>query len=145
MIDAPPGVPTASTGRPLRSTIVGAIDERGRLRAAGEFALPGVKSKSVSSLLSRKPRPGTTIPLPPVCSIVNVYSTTLPLASAIVMFVVFGPSVDVDTVPAPVSGQLPGATGDVAAVVPISCRRALANGWDSRQVSGTGTKPGSPR
>src|SRR3954469_303796 len=123
MIEAPPGEPTASTGRTLRSTIVGAIEERGRLCAAGELALPVVKSKSVSSLLSRKPRPGTVIALPPVCSIVNVYSTTLPFASAIVMFVVFGPSVDEDTDPARCCGQDPGATGDVAAVVPISCRR----------------------
>src|SRR4051794_1306126 len=128
MIDAPPGEPTASTGRPLRSTIVGAIDERGRLCGAGEFALPVVKSKSVSSLLSKKPRPGTVIALPPVCSIVNVYSTTLPLASAIVMFVVFGPSVEADAVPACVCGQLPAATGEMAAVVPISCRRTSANG-----------------
>ena len=52
--------------------------ERGRLPAAGRFgsgAVPcvGAKLKSVSSLLSRNPRPGTTIPLPPVCSIVCVY------------------------------------------------------------------------
>ena len=32
----------------------------------------GVKEKSVSSLLSRKPRPGTVIALPPVCSMVRV-------------------------------------------------------------------------
>ena len=46
--------------------------ERGRLPGAGEFAVPVAKLKSVSSLLSRKPRPGTVMPLPPVCSIVNV-------------------------------------------------------------------------
>src|SRR4051794_247571 len=137
MIDALPGEPTARTGLPLRSTIVGAIDERGRLCPAGELALPGVKSKSVSSLLSRNPRPGTTIALPPVCSMVNVYSTTLPLASAIVMFVVLGPSVDAEAVGAGCCGHWPGATGEVAAVVPISIRRAFANGCESRQLSGT--------
>ena len=77
MIVAPPGEPVASTGSPSRCTIVGAIEERGRFPPAGRFgsgAVPcvGVKLKSVSSLLSRKPQPGTTMPLPPVDSIVNV-------------------------------------------------------------------------
>ena len=44
--------------------------------------------KSVSSLLSRKPRPGTTMPDPPVCSMVSVYSATLPHLSLAVRFVV---------------------------------------------------------
>ena len=72
MIVEPPGEPSASTGRPWSKTIVGAMLERGRLPGAGEFAVPVVKLKSVSSLLSRKPRPGTVMPLPPICSIVNV-------------------------------------------------------------------------
>ena len=72
MIVEPPGEPSASTGRPRSSTIVGAIEERGRLPPPASSAVPGSKLKSVSSLLSRKPRPGTTMPLPPVCSIVNV-------------------------------------------------------------------------
>ena len=72
MIVEPPGEPSATAGRPWSKTIVGAMLERGRLPGAGEFAVPVAKLKSVSSLLSRKPRPGTTIPLPPVCSIVNV-------------------------------------------------------------------------
>ena len=51
--------------------------DRGRLPPAGRFGSGtpdwiGVKSKSVSSLLSRKPRPGTTIPAPPSSSIVFV-------------------------------------------------------------------------
>jgi hypothetical protein len=55
---------------------VGAIDERGRLPPAGRFGSlstldAGAKLKSVSSLLSRKPRPGTVMPLPPICSIVS--------------------------------------------------------------------------
>ena len=77
MIVAPPAAPTATNGRPSRSAIVGDMLERGRLPAAGRFgsgAVPwvGAKLKSVSSLLSRKPRPGTTMPLPPSCSIVFV-------------------------------------------------------------------------
>ena len=44
--------------------------------------------KSVSSLFARKPKPGTTRPAPPVDSIVNVYATTLPQRSAVVMCVV---------------------------------------------------------
>ena len=43
-----------------------------RSKPWSEFARPGVGSKSVSSLFSRKPRLGTTIPLPPICSIVKV-------------------------------------------------------------------------
>ena len=72
MIVEPPGEPSATSGRPCLNTIVGAMVERGRLPPSGEFAVPGTKLKSVSSLLSRKPRPGTTMPLPPICSIVNV-------------------------------------------------------------------------
>ena len=54
-----------------------AIDERGRLPGPGRFGsctagLAGAKEKSVSSLLSRKPRPGTVMPLPPVDSMVSV-------------------------------------------------------------------------
>ncbi len=77
MMVAPPGEPSATTGRPCRSTIVGEIDERGRLPGPGRFGSwtagsAGAKEKSVSSLLSRKPRCGTTMPLPPVCSMVRV-------------------------------------------------------------------------
>src|ERR1700750_3050739 len=76
--------------------IVGDIELRGRLFGPGRLgsgAVPcvPVKLKSVISLLSRKPRPGTTIALPPVCSIVRVYSTTLPHLSATVMLVVLCP------------------------------------------------------
>ncbi len=78
MMVAPPGEPRATTGCRWRSrTIVGAIEERGRLPGPGRFGswtagLAGAKEKSVSSLLSRNPRPGTVMPLPPVCSMVSV-------------------------------------------------------------------------
>ena len=73
MIIEPPGEPTARTGLPWRVTIVGAIELRGRLPPSARLAAVRLlKSKSVSSLLSRKPQPGTTMPLPPVDSIVNV-------------------------------------------------------------------------
>ena len=90
MIVEPPGVPSASHGLPFLSTIVGAIDERGRLPGWIRFGSVAtyVAEKSVSSLLSRKPRPGTTMPEPPVCSMVSVYSTTLPHLSATVRLVV---------------------------------------------------------
>ena len=78
MIIEPPGEPTASTGVPWRVTIVGAIELRGRLPPAAEFGCAGsLKLKSVNSLLSRNPQPGTTMPLPPVDSIVNVYDDDL--------------------------------------------------------------------
>src|SRR5438132_13508504 len=92
MIVDPPGEPNASTGRPPEKTIDGLMLLRGRLPGPGELARPGVGSKSVSSLLSRKPRPGTTMPLPPVCSMVKVAATTFPSASATVRCVVLGPS-----------------------------------------------------
>src|SRR4051794_34480725 len=72
MIVEPPGEPTASTTRPLRITIVGLIELRGRLSGCTEFAVPVGKLKSVSSLLSRKPRPGGVMPEPAICSIVFV-------------------------------------------------------------------------
>lgn len=58
MIVAPPGDPRASTGSPCFSTIVGEMDERGRLPGPGRFGswtagLAGANEKSVSSLLSR--------------------------------------------------------------------------------------------
>ena len=72
MMLAPPGEPSARIGLPSLNTMVGDMLERGRLPPAGEFAVPGTKLKSVSSLLSKNPWPGTTMPLPPICSIVNV-------------------------------------------------------------------------
>jgi hypothetical protein len=77
---------------------------------------------AVSSLLSRKPRPGTTIALPPVCSIVNVYSTTLPHLSATVRLVVLRPcSVGPPAVAGvqPEALMSPGGTGLVAAAVSL--------------------------
>ncbi len=50
--------------------------------------LSNTVEKSVSSLLSRKPRFFTSIPEPPVCSMVRVYSTTLPHLSVTVRLVV---------------------------------------------------------
>ncbi len=57
--------------------MVGEIDERGRFPGPGRFGswtagLAGANEKSVSSLLRRKPRPGTVMALPPVDSIVSV-------------------------------------------------------------------------
>src|SRR6478609_6631610 len=97
MIVAPPGDPRARTGFPCSSTMVGEIEERGRLAGPGRFGswtagFAGANEKSVSSLLSRNPRPGTVMPLPPVDSIVRVYATTLPHLSAVVRCVVFSPS-----------------------------------------------------
>src|SRR3954447_16767727 len=123
--------------------------ERGRLPAAGELGLPAVNSKSVSSLLSRKPRPGTTIPLTPVCSMVNVATTTLPFLSAVTRFVVLGPSCDRRLPAALPSGQLPlngfgspAATGRAAALVPMSERRVSAKAGESRPQTGTGVNAG---
>ena len=56
MIIEPPGEPTASTGRPSRVMIVGAIELRGRLPPSGALGcMASLMLKSVSSLLSRNP------------------------------------------------------------------------------------------
>jgi hypothetical protein len=60
MMVAPPGEPMASTGRPSWKTMVGLIEERGRLPGAGRLGSgtpgnSGAGLKSVSSLLSRNP------------------------------------------------------------------------------------------
>src|SRR6476469_3800076 len=97
MIVAPPGEPTVIHGRSSLSTTVGLIEDRGRLPGPGRFGsgtplVSGTKSKSVSSLLSRNPQPGTVIPEPPVCSIVSVYDATSPHLSAVTRWVVDRPS-----------------------------------------------------
>jgi len=82
MIVAPPGEPSTRNGLPSFRTIVGLIELRGCFPPSTWFAVPvESKLKSVSSLLTRNPKPGTTIPAPPICSIVNVYDTPLPLRS----------------------------------------------------------------
>src|SRR6478672_4192638 len=127
MIEAPPGEPIARKGLPSRSTIVGDMLDRGRLPGAGRFgsgAVPcvGAKLKSVSSLLSRNPRPGTTIPLPPSCSIVFVYDTRSPHRSLTTKWLVCVPSLPglVSAVANEHVGEpfrSPGATGLVSACV----------------------------
>src|SRR6478672_1549582 len=97
MIVAPPGDPTARKGVPWSSRMVGLIEDRGRLPGPGRFgsgtpAVNGLKLKSVSSLLSRKPQPGTVMPDPPVCSIVRVYDTALPHLSVTTRWDVDWPS-----------------------------------------------------
>src|SRR3954454_3438919 len=80
MVVDPPAPPTARMGVPSWTTIVGLIDERGRLPGPGSLAVPGPE-KSVSSLLRRKPVPGATTAEPKVCSIVHVRATPLPAPS----------------------------------------------------------------
>ena len=95
MIVDPPGEPTTNRTSPSSSTIVGDIDDRGRLPGSTMFGSVGFgrKLKSVSSLFSRKPRPGTVMPDPPVDSIVSVYATALPHWSTTERCVVETPSV----------------------------------------------------
>src|ERR671918_1881925 len=115
MIMDPPGEPTASTGSPSSSTIVGLIELRGRFRPSTLLGWPTrSKLKSVSSLFSRKPHPGTVIPFPPVDSIVYVYVTTFPHRSATVRWVVFSPPAAVAAAVAaapPPPFKRPGAPG----------------------------------
>ena len=96
MIWLPPGEPRLSTGFPSLSTMVGAIEERGRLPGSTRFATGTPsrwerKEKSVSSLLSRKPRAISREPKP--ASIVVVIETTSPASSTIDRWLVPGSSI----------------------------------------------------
>ena len=86
MIAEPPGDPTLITNAPLArsKTSIGDIDDRGRLPPSTRFATGtpfsfGTNEKSVSSLLSRKPR--TMICEPNTFSIVVVIAIALPKPS----------------------------------------------------------------
>src|SRR5918996_2303057 len=122
MIIEPPGDPTARTGLPSASTIVGLMELRGRFPPSTLLGWSSrSKLKSVSSLFSRKPHPGAVIPLPPVDWIVYVYVTTFPHRSATVRWVVFSPPAAVAAAvaaapPPPLNGQgSPAGTGFVDA------------------------------
>ena len=94
------------------------------------------------------------MPEPPVCSMVSVYSTTLPHRSLTVRLVVemFSVSASSRTVPRAAVAQLPSydaglpaATGLVAAVVALILQaRSAANVSSSRAASGTSTYLLSP-
>ena len=74
MMREPPGEPSTRNTRPSRNTIVGAIDESGRLPGAMALAAPctrpnmlgtpGLDVKSSISSFSRKPVPGAITPAP---------------------------------------------------------------------------------
>ena len=156
MIVEPPGEPSARNGLPSLSTIVGDIELRGRLPGWMRFgsAASYTVEKSVSSLLSRKPWPGTVMPEPPVCSMVSVYSTTLPHRSATVRLVVEMFSVSVSATPFALPGvhapsyvvTSPAGTGLAAALVGLSEQaRSTANLSSRSRLTGTSTKAGSPR
>src|SRR3954466_6239025 len=100
-----------------------------------------------------KPRCGSTIPEPPVCSIVSVYSTTLPHLSLTVRLDVDRPSWSSRLFVALLGGShcplydetSPAGTGLVSAVVgSIWQARSRANRWESRSDCGTSTYAGSP-
>src|SRR6478735_864960 len=149
MMVAPPGDPRASTGRPCSVTIVGLIDERGRLPGPGRFgsgtpAVSGTKLKSVSSLLSRNPQPGTVIAEPPVCSMVSVYAATLPQRSATVRCVVPWSSRAASWWVAPAEHEdgpsgLPNGNGRGAATVGLNSAqaRSFANACEVSCLVGT--------
>src|SRR5690242_18502955 len=93
------------------------------------------------------------MPEPPVCSIVNVYSTMFPQRSATVRFVVFRFSVSRAVVPGrgpPLHWPLylvtsPAATGLVIAWVGLMLHaRSAAYLSESRSLCGTLTYAGSP-
>src|SRR4030095_13670784 len=99
-------------------TIVGAIELRGRLPPSTRLGcVVESKLKSVSSLLSRNPKPGTTSREPPVDSMVKVYETTLPSLSEVTRCVVVSDCNAVAAATPALNGYgLPGATAPAAAV-----------------------------
>ena len=94
------------------------------------------------------------MPEPPVCSMVSVYSTTLPHRSETVRLVVLRFSVSSAVRPAPGAGVahdpsydagLPAATGGVKAAVSLILQaRSAAKLSSSSEESGTSTYAGSP-
>ncbi len=96
-MELPPGEPVAITNAPVSSTtMVGDMDERGRLPASTRLAAwrpwasTGARAKSVSSLLSIMPP--AIRPDPKGASTVAVMETTSPAASTITKWVVPGAS-----------------------------------------------------
>ena len=101
----PPGSPSASAGRPSRSTIVGAIELVIRLPGSTESAWPGCGSNRAIVLLSSMPVPGAIAREPNRLLMVWVAATTLPSASATVRCVVW--TEPADATPAPWACALP--------------------------------------
>ena len=74
MMRLPPGEPVTRNGLPFFSTMVGVIDDSGRLFGPGAlaskpispkaFGAPGAAAKSSSSLLSSTPVPSAIRPTP---------------------------------------------------------------------------------
>jgi hypothetical protein len=134
----------ARTGAPFSSTMVGAIDERGRLPGSTRLAT-GTPStwlrneKSVSSLFRRNPR--TMIRDPKAFSMVVVIDSTLPAASTMEMCEVDGSSGDT---PSPQSrawsnSGLPGATSARAMSPDSRAARAARYAGSISPATGTGT------
>ena len=97
----PPGRPSASTGRPSRSTMVGAMELVMRLPGATESVWFGCGSKRAIVLFRSMPVPGTIAFAPKRLLIVCVAPTTLPSASATVTWVVWGAPAPTPAVCAP--------------------------------------------
>ncbi len=129
MIRLPPGLPIARTGAPSFNTIVGDIEERGRLPGASALAIgmPSVwvwKLKSVNSLLSRKPC--TINRDPKAFSIVVVIDATFPKLSTIEIWDVDGNSMLSSSAQSIAwsNAGFPGATSSRAASPPSSLARS---------------------
>src|ERR1044071_3249467 len=92
IIFGPPDAPSAMTGLPSFTTIVGLMDESGRLPGAtalasaptrpNAFGAPGCAEKSYISSFITTPVPGITTFEPKLVFTVAVHATQLPSASA---------------------------------------------------------------
>mmetsp|Transcript_27306 Transcript_27306/g.66283 ORF Transcript_27306/g.66283 Transcript_27306/m.66283 type:complete len:291 (-) Transcript_27306:462-1334(-) len=180
MMREPPGLPSAMYGRTspaslpsCANTIVGVIDDMGRLPPsdvssggsavrlgrlppctplanARPSASNGRTSKSVSSLLSKKPRPGTTTAEPKFSSMVVVSATSVPCASTIDACVVPCRSSTSAAgawraAKSPLPGGTPAGSGAPAATNARTYCSARAATYDalSRPAVGTSTKSAS--
>ncbi|NBU26539.1 MAG: hypothetical protein EBS39_13205, partial [Gammaproteobacteria bacterium] len=120
----PPGVPSEATTRPSRTSRVGVIDDSMRLPGAISlarppttpymFGWPGLVLKSSISLLSRKPAPVTTTPLPNrIAGTDMLYSSgTTGLPKGVTRAFVEQPLESSPTSVAPTLGLLFGVTSD---------------------------------
>lgn len=172
MIREPPGDPTVRIGRRRSSsTIIGDMELRGRRvprvvaslpnavrrrpgvpsgrfgRLQCKVGLSGNALKSVSSLLSRKPWPGTTTAEPMFSSIVDVHDTTLPWLSATVKWVVDDLLKLVLSAGQPVYPGMgwKGMGAGIARVWTPVGHRLAANPGSNNSADGTWSKSASPR
>ena len=109
MMRGPPEAPASATALPSRNTMVGLIEDNGRLPGWGALAAdctkpnalgsPGRAVKSSISSFSMKPKPSTHTQDPHDKLMVSVHDTAIPFASTTLRWLVPASSWGVGAVP----------------------------------------------